>query len=124
MNWLRKQVRPLLFVLGVLLVGGSVAGARLLTAGGGGTDNSAKPTNGKEGSGPVVIGYVDSDPSPIGYGLAPVLQSGEIVKVFVEPGREVRVRDYHLFGGKLAIGDPLYKFNTRILEAKLSEAER
>lgn len=127
MNWLHK-VRPLLYVLGGLLVIGSLLGAsRLLSAGGGGgTDapTKAAPTNGKDGSGPVVLGYVDSDPSPTGYGLPPVLQSGELVKLYVEPQQEVRVREYHAFGGKLSLGDPLYKFNTRILEEKMKEAER
>jgi len=125
MAWLRK-VRPLLFVLGGLLIIGSLLGARLLTHGAGGATDAAKPatpTNGKDGSGPVVLGTVDSNPSPIGFGLPPVLQSGEIVKVFVEAGQEVKVREYRLFGGKMAIGDPLYKFNTKMLEAKLTNAQ-
>lgn len=124
MAWLRK-IRPLLFVLGGLLVIGSLLGARLLTHGGGGTtDPTAKsaPTNGKDGSGPVVLGTADSNPSPIKFGLSPVLQSGQIEKVYVEAGSEVKVREYRAFGGKMAIGDPLYKFNTQMLEAKLKEA--
>ena len=126
MAWLRK-IRPLLFVLGGLLVIGSLLGARLLTHGGGGTtDPTAKsaPTNGKDGSGPVVLGTADSNPSPIKFGLSPVLQSGQIEKVYVEAGSEVKVREYRAFGGKMAIGDPLYKFNTQILEEKLIGAQR
>jgi multidrug resistance efflux pump len=127
MTWLRK-VRPLLLVLGGLLGVASLLGASHLLAhgGGGGTDatKSAAPTNGREGSGPIVFGYVDSDPSPTGYGLPPVLQSGEIVEVYVKPGQDVRVREVRAFGGKVEIGDRLYKFNTRILEAKLTEALR
>ena len=124
-----RKIKPLLFVLGGLLVIGSLLGARLLTHGaGGGTTEPAKsapgPTNGKDGSGPVVLGTVDSNPSPIGFFLPPVLQSGMIVKVFVEPGQEVKLREYRLFGGKMAIGDPLYKFNTQMLEAKLTDAQR
>ena len=122
-----RKIKPLLFVLGGLLIIGSLLGARLLTHGaGGGTAEPAKPagpTNGKDGSGPVVLGTVDSNPSPIGFFLPPVLQSGQIVKVFVEPGQEVKLREYRLFGGKMTVGDPLYKFNTQMLEAKLREAQ-
>jgi multidrug resistance efflux pump len=125
MAWLQK-IRPLLFILGGLVVIGSLLGARLLTHGsGGGGDTPAKgslPTNGKQGSGPIFIGYADSNPSPIGFGLPPVLQSGEIVKVFVQAGQEVKVRDYRLFGATFSIGDPLYKFNSQMLEAKLIDA--
>jgi multidrug resistance efflux pump len=127
MAWLRK-VRPLLFVLGGLVLIGSLLGARLLTHGGGGgtTDpvKPATPATGKEVLGTIFIGYADSNPSPIGFGLSPVLQSGEIVKMFVESGQEVKVRDYRLFGGKMSIGDPLYKFNSQMLEAKLVDAQR
>jgi multidrug resistance efflux pump len=125
MAWLQR-IRPVLFVFGGLLVIGSLLGARLLTHGaGGGTGKDAQiPTNGKAGSGPVVLGIADSNPSPIGFGLPPVLQSGEIVKVYVEAGQEVKVREYRLFGGKLSIGDPLYKFNSQMLDAKLVDAQR
>ena len=99
----------------------------MLTHGaGGGTAEPAKPpgpTNGKDGSGPVVLGTVDSNPSPIGFFLPPVLQSGQIVKMFVEPGQEVKLREYRLFGGKMVVGDPLYKFNTQMLEEKLRNAQ-
>jgi multidrug resistance efflux pump len=125
MAWLQK-IRPLLFILGGLVVIGSLLGARLLTHGSGGGDTAAKgslPTNGKQGSGPIFIGYADSNPSPIGFGLPPVLQSGEIVKLFVQAGQEVKVREYRLFGGTISIGDPLYKFNTQMLEAKLIDAQ-
>ena len=122
-----RKIKPLLYVLGGLLIIGSLLGARLLTHGaGGGTAEPAKPpgpTNGKDGSGPVVLGTVDSNPSPIGFFLPPVLQSGQIVKVFVEPGQEVKLREYRLFGGKMTVGDSLYKFNTQMLEAKLREAQ-
>jgi len=124
MDWLRK-VRPLLFVLGGLLVIGSLLGARLLTHGGGGGTTTApdNATNGKAGSGPVFLGYADSNPSPVGFGLSPVLQSGEIVKMYVTAGQEVKVHEYKLFGGKLSVGDPLYKFNSQMLEAKLVDAQ-
>ena len=122
-----RKIKPLLYVLGGLLIIGSLLGARLLTHGaGGGTAEPAKPpgpTNGKDGSGPVVLGTVDSNPSPIGFFLPPVLQSGQIVKVFVEPGQEVKLREYRLFGGKMVVGDPLYKFNTQMLEEKLRNAQ-
>jgi len=115
MNWLRKA-RPLLFVTGGLLVIGSLLGARLLTHGSGGATDLGKaappPTNGEKGSGPVVLGFVDSDPPPVAHGLPPVLQSGEIVEMFVKQGDEVKA------------GAKLYKFDTTILEADLNTALR
>lgn len=126
MAWLRMVRQKLLYIVGGLLLVGSLLGARLLTHGsGGGTADSPKasPTNGTEGSGPIVLGIADSNPSPIRFGLPPVLQSGEIVNVYVKAGDEVKVREYHLFGTKIAIGDPLYKFNSRILEEKLVDAQ-
>jgi multidrug resistance efflux pump len=119
--------RKAFYAVGGGLLVGSLLGARLLTHGGGGTTNPAaptNPTNGKDGSGPVVLGTADSNPSPIRFNLPPVLQSGQIEKVFVTAGQDVKVREYKLFGGKLAIGDPLYKFNSQILEDKLEGALR
>src|SRR6185437_12207752 len=95
---LRMVRQKLLYILGGLLLVGSLLGARLLThgGGGGGTTDAPKaaPTNGPNGSGPVVLGTADSNPSPISFGLPPVLQSGEIVNVFVKAGDEVKVRNY------------------------------
>jgi len=118
--------RKVLYAIGGGLLVGSLLGARLLTSGGPAVTAVAPsanaPANGKEGSGPVVLGIADSNPSPIGFGLPPVLQSGEIVKVFVTAGQDVKVREIKLFGGKMALGDPLYKFNSQMLEAKLVDA--
>jgi multidrug resistance efflux pump len=126
MAWLQNMRRKALYAVGGGVLVGSLLGARLLTHGGGGgttaTASPAGPTNGKEGSGPVVLGIADSNPSPIRFGLPPVLQSGEIVKVFVTAGQEVKIREYTLFGGKFSIGDPLYKFNSQMLDAKLVDA--
>jgi len=126
MTWLHKQLRPLLFVLGGLLVIGSLLGARLLTAGGGGgTDTTpAPPPSSKTALGTIVQGNVDSDPPPVYTGLPPVLQSGEVVQVFVKAGDEVKVRPVTIFGRRIELGDRLYRFNTRMLDAKLDEAEK
>ena len=112
MPWLQK-FRPLLLFFGGLLVIGSLLGAKVLTAGGSEDKGQSpgEPTNGNDGSGPVVLGYADSDPSPIKPGLPPVLQSGEVAEVFVKAGDEVKA------------GDKLYRFNTTIHEAKLATAE-
>ena len=117
--------RKVLYAVGGGLLVGSLLGARLLTVGSGtvAATPPAAPTNGKDGSGPVVLGYADSNPSPVGFGLSPVLQSGEIVKMYVTAGQEVKVREYKLFGGKCSIGDPLYKFNSQMLDAKLVDAQ-
>lgn len=110
MTWLR-HTRPVLLVVGGLLVIGSLFGARLLATGTGDGPKTANPTNGKTGSGPVVIGFVDSDPSPVAYGLPPVLQSGQIVEVCVKEGQAVEV------------GADLFKFDTSLQTADLRRAE-
>ncbi|MBX9584127.1 MAG: biotin/lipoyl-binding protein, partial [Gemmataceae bacterium] len=112
-NWLRNA-RPVRYVAGGLLVVGSLLGARLWAHGSGGEAGgrpAAPPTNGAGGSGPVVLGYVDSDPPPVSTGLPPVLQSGEVAEVYVKAGAEVKA------------GDRLYKFDTRFLEAEVKGAE-
>ena len=113
MTWLR-QARPALFVLGVALVVGSMVGARALTkANGQGNGEQPKtanpPSNGKL-SGPIVLGTVDSEPSPVPYLLPPVLQSGTVAKVFVKTGQEVEV------------DQPLYMFDTALQKADLESA--
>lgn len=112
MPWLRKA-RPVLFVLGGLLLVGSLLGARLLATGTADeTPKTANPTNGKGGSGPVVIGFVDTlEPSPVGYGLPPVLQSGLLAKISVKESQAVKA------------GEELFAFDTTIQEADLKTAE-
>lgn len=113
MAWLRKT-RSLLVAAGGVLLIGSLLGARLLGPGGGGTDSTGKatpPPVGKEAVGTVVLGTADSDPSPVGYGLPPILQSGRIAEIFVKQGDEVKA------------GDKLYRFDAQIPQAKLNEAE-
>jgi multidrug resistance efflux pump len=125
MAWQNAR-RKVVYAIGGSLLVGSLLGAHFLTAAGGGASTAAPPAtvaNGKEGSGPVVLGVADSNPSPIGFGLAPVLQSGRIVKMYVTPGQEVKVREHRLFGGKIALGDPLYKFDSQMLDAKLVDAQ-
>jgi multidrug resistance efflux pump len=111
-----RRLRLAFFALGVLLVVGMLLGAGLLSPGsGGGSDpaqKTAAPANGKNGTGPVVIGYVDSEPSPVPYGLPPVLQSGTVAKVFVKQFQEVKP------------DDPLYKFDTTLQEATLESARK
>lgn len=113
MTWLRR-VRPVLYLLGVLLVVGSLLGARLLTHGsGGGTEpapKTAAPTNGKNGSGPVVTGHVDSESPLVGYGLPPVIQSGTIAEVFVKQFHDVKK------------GDPLYAFDSSVQAGDVKRA--
>lgn len=111
MTWLRR-VRPVLYLVGVLLVVGSLLGARLLTHGsGGGTDATPKTAAPPAaGNGPIVKGQADSDPRPIEYGLPSVLQSGRIAKLSVTQGQEVKK------------GDALYKFDTTNQEAQLEIA--
>src|SRR5688572_15264467 len=113
MTWLRRA-RPVLIVVGGLLLVGSLLGARLFGTGGTGPDTpqTANPSAGKFGSGPVVIGFVDSDPPKIEYGLPPILQSGQVVEVAVKEGQHVKA------------GDILFRFDASVWEGKLKTAEK
>jgi multidrug resistance efflux pump len=104
MTWLRR-VRPALYVLGVLLVVGTLVGARAMTNAHGAAEGqqTAHPAPGNEkAGGPIVMGTVDSDPPPADYRLPPVLQSGTVAEVFVKDGQPVKK------------GDKLYEFDTSI----------
>ena len=83
-------------------------------ADGNGQPKTANPVGngGEKVSGPIVLGTVDSDPSPVEYRLPPVLQSGTVVQVFVRGGHEVKA------------GDPLYEFDTTIQKTVLEKARR
>ena len=113
MKWLRRT-RPVLFLCGGFLLIGSLLGATLLATGAkpGDAPKTAAPTNGKNGSGPVFIGFVDSDPVPVWYGLPTVMQSGQIAKLFVKEGEHVDA------------GAPLYAFDSTLLEKDLAIAEK
>jgi multidrug resistance efflux pump len=100
MTWLRKM-RPVLFAIGLALGIATLIGARSLT-GGSGSDASAKPDAPTVRGGPVVLGLVDTDPSPVNYGLPPVLASGTVVAVHVKDGDEVQA------------GQKLYEFDATI----------
>jgi multidrug resistance efflux pump len=114
MNWSRS-LRPALFVLGLALLAGSLLGARALTKangqGNGDQLKTANPTPAARLSGPIVLGTVDSDPSPVPYLLPPVLQSGTVVRVFAKAGQEVRTNQ------------PLYEFDTALQKADLESAK-
>jgi multidrug resistance efflux pump len=107
-------MRPALFVVGVAILLGSVVGARALTNGNGKGNNeqpkTVNPAPTAKLSGPIVLGTVDSEPSPVPYLLPPVLQSGTVVQVFVRSGQEVKV------------GDNLYEFDTSLQKADLENA--
>lgn len=113
MKWLRRA-QPVLFVLGVLLLVGTLVGAGALANNG--TQQSAEPKSaipgpaGPKASGPITLGTVDSDPPPVTYGLPTVLQSGVVSEVFVKDGQDVKA------------GDKLYAFDTTILKRDLERA--
>lgn len=115
MSWSRR-VRPALFVVGAALLVGSLLGARALTKSNGQSNGeqpkTANPASTTKLSGPIVLGTVDSDPSPVPYLLPPVLQSGTVVKVFVKAGQDVKA------------DEPLYKFDTSIQEGYLDKARK
>lgn len=114
MTW-RSRIRPVLYVLGGLLVVGTLLGARSLTQGAGGGEGtsptkSAIPMNGKGGSGPVVVGFVDTDPPVVSHGLPPVMQMGTVTEVLVKEGQEVKA------------GDALFAFDSTIQKGDLAAA--
>ncbi|HSQ58040.1 MAG TPA: HlyD family efflux transporter periplasmic adaptor subunit, partial [Gemmata sp.] len=62
---------------------------------------------------------VDSSPSPVAYGLPPVLQSGTIAKVYVKDGQEVKKGD----PTKGIPADKLYEFDAAIQKRDLDLAK-
>jgi multidrug resistance efflux pump len=110
MTWLRKM-RPLVIVLGVAGVVGSLVGARALTHGGG-SEPAAKAADAgpRPAGGLTVLGTVDTDPSPVKYLLPPVLPSGVIAKVYVNDGDEVKA------------GKELYAFDTTFQQTDVDRA--
>ena len=128
-----KRFRPVLYVLGGLLLVGSLLGASLLATGSGAdpTPKTAAPTNGKNGTGPVVLGFVDTDPRPIGIGLPPVLQSGLVGKLFVKEGDEVQEKqeliafDSSVFEGKLKSAQAAVQLaETKLPQVKIAAEKR
>jgi multidrug resistance efflux pump len=111
-----RRIRPVLAVLAVLLVVGTLLGARYLSPGSGGggepQPKSALPPASKPASGPVVIGFVGTDPEPATYGLPPHMASGQVEQVFVTEGQEVKA------------GDPLFAFDSKLPKAELDIAEK
>ncbi|MCE9562553.1 MAG: biotin/lipoyl-binding protein [Planctomycetes bacterium] len=114
MNWSRR-IRPVVIVLGVLLLVGTLIGAGALTAGHGNPTDGPKSANpaqnpSTKAGGPITMGTVDSDPPPVSYGLPTVLQSGSIAEVFVKDGQEVKA------------DEKLYTFDTSIQTSDLKRA--
>ncbi|MDY3551289.1 hypothetical protein R5W24_000364 [Gemmata sp. JC717] len=111
MTWLRKM-RPVLIVIGLGLAVGSLVGARALTHGSGSeaTTKGADVPPPRAAGGPVVLGTVDTDPSPVDYRLPSVLQAGTVSKVFVKDGDTVEEKQ------------PLYAFDDAVPRANLEHA--
>src|SRR4051812_32004428 len=106
---LRRKVRLSAYVIGVLLGVGMLLGARLLSPGsGGGSDPAPKAAAdpAKNGTGPIVTGYVYSETPIVPHLLPLVLQSGQVTKVWVTEDSHVEV------------GDKLYEFDATNLEAE------
>ncbi|HSQ58296.1 MAG TPA: biotin/lipoyl-binding protein, partial [Gemmata sp.] len=118
-----KRLRPAMYLVGVALVGAMLLGARALTGNGHAADNQktanppAKPQPNTGGL--IVLGTVDSSPSPVAYGLPPVLQSGTIAKVYVKDGQEVKKGD----PTKGIPADKLYEFDASIQKRDLDLAK-
>src|SRR4051794_6653346 len=115
-----SRVRPFLYVFGVLLIPAMLVGSRFLAPGSGRGDTAAEATKSKlldantpakAGSGPVVIGYVDSFPQMAQFGLPPTMQSGMVANIFVKEGDEVPA------------GAPLLAFDSTLQEAGLRGAK-
>ena len=116
-----RRLRPAFYLFGVVLVVAMLLGARALTGNGHAADGqkTANPAPAGKGGGLIVLGTVDSDPSPVPYGLPPVLQFGTISRVFVQEGQEVRKADK----AKGTAGDKLYEFDSTIQQRDLDRAK-
>jgi multidrug resistance efflux pump len=110
MTWLRKT-RPVLIVVGLALVIGSLIGARELTQGSNTAAGKSADGAPRSAEGLRVLGTVDTDPPPVFYGLPPVLQSGVVLKVHVKDGDEVKA------------DQPLYEFDATIPRSDVKRAE-
>lgn len=106
-----RKMRPVLIVLGLAVVIGSIIGARELTGGSGAPPAKPGDTAPRAAAGLVVIGNVDSDPSPVPYGLTAVLQSGTVTKVHVKEGDDVK------------LDQPLYEFDPTIQKRDVEHAD-
>ena len=108
------RLRPAMYLLGVVLVVAMLLGARALTGSGHAADGqkTANPAQNAQNNkgGLIVMGTVDSDPSPVRYGLSPLLQSGTISKVWVKDGQQVKKGDL----AKGILGDKLYEFDSEL----------
>lgn len=109
MSWLRKT--RVLLALGLALGVATIIGAKSLTGGNGAPDANAKPAAPAMRGGPVVLGLVDTDPPPVGYGLPSVLASGTVTAVHVKDGDEVKA------------GQPLYEFDATVQKADVKRGE-
>ncbi len=107
MSW-RRMLRPVLVVAGMGVVIGSILGSRALNNG---SSGDPKAEHAARAGGPVVLGWVDTDPPPVAYGLPAVLQSGRVVRVSVKDGDEVKA------------GQELYAFDDTIQKAEVKQAE-
>jgi len=111
-----------MYVIGIMVLAGTLVGARFLVpgAGNGGVPESPDPVKSRlqdsavlarVGTGPIVLGYVDSSPSMVQYGLPPNMQTGLVSKVFVKEG-------------DLVDADvPLFAFDTSLQEADVQRAD-
>ncbi len=115
-----NRLRTLPWVLGVCLLAASLLGAnRLLhptdakspAGGDGGGKHAPTVASPALPGGTVVLGTVDSDPSPVQVGPPSVAGVSTVEKVFVTDGQEVKV------------GDQLVQFEDKIAQAKLRQAQ-
>lgn len=111
------RLRTVPWVLGVLLLGGSLAGARLLNPTENrqveGVDADANPASRYDAKrhGTIVLGTVDSDPPPVAIGPPALAAMATVEAVPVREGQEVQP------------GDLLVQFDDRIYQTKLAQAK-
>lgn len=112
----RTKLQVIPWILGLCVIAGSIAGARLIAPGDadaprGDAAPAPKKTNGPMTGGVVVLGTVDSETPPVQVGPPSIAGMAQVAKVLVVEGQDV------------SVGTPLVQFDDAIFRAKLRQAQ-
>jgi len=112
----RTKLQVIPWILGLCIVAGSIAGARLIAPGDADAPAGEAAAQSKKSGGPmtggvIVLGTVDSETPPVQVGPPSIAGMAQVTKVLVVEGQDVPV------------GTPLVQFDDAIYRAKLKQAQ-